>query len=498
MRCLKDPPMRALPRAPMAVAGVVTLLLLAALAPTAAPAMAPKLQVLPTPTPVPGTTGPGPGSSSGDPHLLTPDGLAYDFQAAGEFIALKSTADDFELQIRQEPVGTSTVASMNTAVATNVAGDRVGVYVARQPALEVNGQPTTLGDESHPLPRGGRVERQGARYVIVWPDQSVVEVTLRSQYLDVVVRLASARQGQVGGLLGNADGGAANDLTTRGGTVVEVAGLAAETLRTRLYGEFGDSWRISQAESLFAYGPGEDTSTYTRPDFPSALVTASDLPAMARGMAEAVCRQAGITGAAFLADCALDVGVTGNAEFAASAAAVEAAIGPEADNTVTAGQFHGDEISTAHLDVFSHFTSGRFTNGRPNETATWVVNGFSADVVLDIASETVTDGAMSFQWVVTVFDSTNAVSFEASNATGWVQSFDDVVAGEVEFNGTLAANGSEGGDYTQDFMFVIDDAGQLVLCVPSTSQAQTFPAFKQDCLAHPVAVLKPVESPPIT
>jgi hypothetical protein len=327
----------------------------------------------------------------------------------------------------------------------------------------------------------------------------VVEVTLRSQYLDVVVRLASARQGQVGGLLGNADGEAANDLTTRGGSVVEVAGLAAETLRARLYGEFGDSWRISQAESLFAYGPGEDTSTYTRPDFPSALVTAGDLPAMARGMADAVCRQAGITGAAFLADCALDVGVTGNAEFAASAAAVEAALAPAADNSVTAGHFHGNEISTAHLNSFSHFATGpRFANGLPNETATWVIGGFSADVDLDTASESVTDGAMSFQWVITVFDSTVAWSFESSHATGFVRSFPEGVYGSVLFNGTLTPEGGEGRDYAQDFMFVIDDTGQLVLCVPSTSQSQTIPAFKQDCLAHPVAVLKPVASPPIT
>lgn len=479
--------MRALPRAPMAVAGVVILLLLAALAPVAAPAMAPKMQVLPTPTPVPGTTGPGPGSSSGEPHLHTPDGLAYDFQAAGEFIALTSTVDDFAVQLRQEPVGTSTVASMNTAVATHVAGDRVGVYVGMQPALEVNGQPTALDDGSLPLPGGGRVERQGARYVIVWPDQTVVEVMLRSQYLDVVVRLAPARQGQVGGLLGNADGDAANDLTTRGGSVVEVAGLAAETLRARLYGEFGDSWRISQTESLFTYGPGKDTSTYTRPDFPSALVTASDLPAMARGMAEAVCRSAGVTEGDFLADCALDVGVTGNAEFAASAAAMEAALAP-AGNTLPNGTFHANEINPVYLDPFSHFTAGRFTGEIPDRP-TWVPVAFSVDVHLDAANGAATGGAMSFQWTFTANGSTVAKSFESSNVTGFFYALPEGVHGGADFEGTLTPEGS---DYTVRFAWWMDDAGQLVMCVPSVEHATTAQAYKEYCLAHPVAVLKPV------
>ena len=478
--------MRALRGAPIVVASVVALLVLAALAP-AAPAMAPNRQV-PTPTPVPGTSGPiGPGASSGDPHLHTPDGLTYDFQAAGEFIALTSTLDDFAVQLRQEPVGTSTVASMNTAVATHVAGDRVGVYVGRQPALEVNGQPTALDDGSLPLPRGGRVERQGARYVIVWPDQTVVEVMLRSQYLDVVVRLDSARQGQVGGLLGNADGDAANDLTTRGGSVVEVAGLAAETRRARLYGEFGDSWRISQAESLFAYEPGKDTSTYTYPDFPSALVTASDLPAMARGMAEAVCRDAGVTAGDFLADCALDVGVTGNAEFAASAAAVEAALAP-VDKILPNGTFHANEINTVYLDPFSHFTTGRFAGEIPDRP-TWVPVAFSVDVNLDAANGAVTGGTMSFQWTSTANGSTVARSFESSNVTGFFYALPEGVHGAADIEGTLTPEGS---DYTARFAWWIDDSGQLVMCVPSVEHATTAQAYKEYCLTHPVAVLKPV------
>ena len=56
-------------------------------------------------------------------------------------------------------------------------------------------------------------------------------------------------------------------------------------------------------------------------------MTASDLPPVQRGVAEAICAQAGITAADVLADCALDVGLTGEQEFAASAADVAAMLG---------------------------------------------------------------------------------------------------------------------------------------------------------------------------
>ena len=224
----------------------------------------------------------------------------------------------------------------------------IALGLSREAAALCKRPETSSVRVAHPSP--WRQSRAAGCAALLGPTD-LGEVTLRRK-LWTSRALAPARQGQVGGLLGNADGGPANDLASRGGTVVEVAGLAAETRRARLYGEFGDSWRISQAESLFTYGPGEDTSTYSRPDFPSALVAASDLPPLARGMAEAVCRQAGITGAAFLADCALDVGVTGNAEFAASAAAVEAALAPAPDNTVTVAASMATR-SYRYLDSFS-------------------------------------------------------------------------------------------------------------------------------------------------
>ena len=43
------------------------------------------------------------GSSNGDPHLRTVNRYKYDFQAAGEFVLLKSSDSSTEIQARQEP-----------------------------------------------------------------------------------------------------------------------------------------------------------------------------------------------------------------------------------------------------------------------------------------------------------------------------------------------------------------------------------------------------------
>src|SRR5262249_39343922 len=74
----------------------------------------------------------------GDPHITTVDGLTYDFQSAGEFVALRDSLGTLEIQTRQTPVATngpgsaannttglSTCVSVNTAVAVRVGTHRV-------------------------------------------------------------------------------------------------------------------------------------------------------------------------------------------------------------------------------------------------------------------------------------------------------------------------------------------------------------------------------------
>src|SRR5689334_19739495 len=77
-----------------------------------------------------------PPCSNGDPHLRTENGVAYDFQGAGEFILLRDP-NGLEIQTRQTPVATTrtTIAeqhsglascvSLNTAVAVRLGQHRV-------------------------------------------------------------------------------------------------------------------------------------------------------------------------------------------------------------------------------------------------------------------------------------------------------------------------------------------------------------------------------------
>ena len=77
----------------------------------------------------------------GDTHIYTGDGVHYDFQAAGEFTAVRSADGALEIQVRQEPVLGGKQVTFDTAVAVLVEGDRVGVYADEPSFLLVNGKP---------------------------------------------------------------------------------------------------------------------------------------------------------------------------------------------------------------------------------------------------------------------------------------------------------------------------------------------------------------------
>ena len=242
------------------------------------------------------------GISEGDPHLLTFDGRPYDLQAAGEFTLAKSSSDDFIVQVRQVPLPGLYPVAVTSAIAAKLGGHRVSltlensVLVARVDGVADNtGGVMNVGS--------GTLERlgtgAGVGFLLEWPDGTTVEVgELGTVGLNVTVKLAAVRAGTLTGLLGNDNGQPSDDFVTADGVAI-----TAPTAQT-LHQQFADSWRVTQAQSLFDYKPGQTTATFTNRSFPTSYVNGSNVPGAATATAE--CQADGVTDPTLLADCVLD------------------------------------------------------------------------------------------------------------------------------------------------------------------------------------------------
>jgi RHS repeat-associated protein len=276
----------------------------------------------------------GPGSvpigSWGDTHLTTGGKLHYNFQAAGEFTAIKSPDGSIDVQVRQQPSKGDTSVTFATAVAANVDGDRVGFYALEPSFLVVNGTAANGALFSERLPHGGTVARNGSSVTVRWPDGSELAISdvgipgLSSDLYDSNLSYSFVPGPGVAptltGLLGTNNTKA--QLVDGDGTTLL---LSDPKFGTKLYSQFANSWRISQVESLFDYGPGKSTATFTNLRIPyNTDFTVASLSESARARAEAICAALGVRSEPLLDDCILDVGVTGNAALGGAEAQVAA------------------------------------------------------------------------------------------------------------------------------------------------------------------------------
>lgn len=290
----------------------------------------------PAPTPVPPPCGDC-ARSTGDPHLVTHDGIHFDLQAAGEFVAV--TVDDApRLQLRLQPLGSSRQLAITTAVALKVGDTRLsirpalGLYIDGQPAqLQASGHSlagpahivmigdtfTAAAPQALALPGGGQVQRHGADYVIDWPDHSRLWVLVQTRSLDVFFETASETQGRTRGLFGIHNDRPADDLTTRDGQRLPAPDFEP------LHRQFAESWRVRPDESLFDYQPGESTDTFTDRSMPDAEVALATLDPSRRAAAQDRCTRAGILDPVAHAECTLDLALSGDPAFLASARAVQ-------------------------------------------------------------------------------------------------------------------------------------------------------------------------------
>lgn len=233
----------------------------------------------------------------GDTHQHTVAGLAYDFQASGDFVEAQ-VAPDFEVQTRKvSGAPTWPDTSVNRSVATRMGTTQVALCDGKQ--LLVDGKPTDLpAGKSIWVPAGVDIARTGNTYYIVDQAGNSVRATVNAGYVDVSVGLG-AYPVKVRGLLGNPDGDVTR-LEAADGTQFSVPVSFSE-----LYDTYGNSWRVDPATSLLSV-----CGTETEQGNPGKPFLARDLEPALREWAQAVCRQAGVV-TGWLDACTLDVAVLG-------------------------------------------------------------------------------------------------------------------------------------------------------------------------------------------
>jgi hypothetical protein len=265
----------------------------------------------------PGDTPPKPPATArswGDPHLITFDGRAYDFQATGDYILAQSTVpgDPFKVLVRYLPAGGR--YSFNLGVATLAGGARVEIFAAegRGFRIKVNGQERDVRtDPIVQLGGGALLEVRNNRATLSWPDGSSLVVTSAGWFMpNLSLTINGARRGKVEGLLGDADGNPRNDIRIRNGAILD------NPREKDLYFDFRQSWRVPwpSPDNLFSEGP----DLYD-PFYPVNLISIEDLPPERVEWARQICLEEGVVTEDVLLACIFDVAITGEAIWAARA-----------------------------------------------------------------------------------------------------------------------------------------------------------------------------------
>ena len=279
-------------------------------------------------------------NNDGEPHITTINGIHYNFQAAGEFTALRDIGG-MEIQTRQSPfptggapfddyTGLTTCVSVNSALAARVGRHRVSYQPnfknAADPGglqLRVDGVLTPLTTAGLNLSGGGRIVQTAGALEIDFPDGTVLIAApdFAGQWLlNIAVYGTEAKEGIMGSVPnGSSVAGASQWRVGRGDADAAASGIAA-TLR-HAQPNVRECLARQHCDQSVRLRTGQHPRRHLpSPTGPGRTVTA---PCRMQSKAEDRCRPGparkdcgSVTGKTRNADCVFDVAATGLPGFA--------------------------------------------------------------------------------------------------------------------------------------------------------------------------------------
>jgi hypothetical protein len=189
----------------------------------------------------------GNGTASGDVHLVTFDGLHYDFQADGDYVLTRSTVagNPFQIQIHTDAYPLNDLASVITQAAADVGGNDVQFNL--NGSVAINGvTDSVLSPGAVQAMSGGTLTALGNdSYSLVWSTGETLTVTNAGLCLNLSTTVGpNDGPGSVQGLLGSLTG-QAHDLQLADGTVLPIPSDDSVLL-----GAYASSWAVTAAQSL--------------------------------------------------------------------------------------------------------------------------------------------------------------------------------------------------------------------------------------------------------